>query len=119
MQETRQRLLRGCEENERRTYYYIDIAKAFGIIAIVLGHIYGDGYIRHILYAFHVPLFFFLSALFFNTSKSLPQNLKEKFRIVMIPYYLVALLSIGIYAIFGNFVARTLGKSLENFLIRT
>ena len=45
--------------------HYIDIAKAFGIIAIVVGHIYGDGYIRHILYAFHVPLFFLFVCIVF------------------------------------------------------
>ena len=100
---------------KKERIHYIDIAKAFGIIAIVMGHIYGVGVVRHILYAFHVPLFFFLSALFLNTSKPWKQCIKEKFHTIMIPYYCVSLISIAVYSVLGSYVAQVLGKSLEEF----
>lgn len=43
---------------------WIDIAKAYGIIAIVLGHILTGTPIAHFLYWWHVPLFFILSGIF-------------------------------------------------------
>lgn len=100
---------------KKERIHYIDIAKAFGIIAIVMGHIYGVGIVRHILYAFHVPLFFFLSALFLNTSKPWKECIKEKFHTIMIPYYCVSLISIAVYSVLGSYVAQVLGKSLEEF----
>jgi len=95
--------------------HYIDIAKAFGIIAIVMGHIYGVGVVRHVLYAFHVPLFFFLSAIFLNSSKPMWVILKEKVKTIMLPYYIVSLISIVIYSVLGNYVAHALGKNMLEF----
>jgi len=55
--------------NERITY--IDIAKGLGILVIVLAHNDLAGYhptLHKFIYAFHIPLFFFLSGMFFRPS---------------------------------------------------
>ena len=61
---------------------WVDYAKAIGIILVVYGHVARgvfnaglpmdeDNYllIDSIIYSFHMPLFFFLSGLYFNTRR--------------------------------------------------
>lgn len=60
-----------CCKKERIAW--IDIAKAIAIFFIVLGHQLPSGPLCGYLYSFHVPLFFFLSGLTFNTAKE-PKN---------------------------------------------
>lgn len=60
---------------------WVDYAKGIGIILVVFGHanrgLYSSGiyispeiyhYLDNIIYSFHMPLFFFLSGLFFVSS---------------------------------------------------
>ena len=50
--------------------YWIDSAKAIGIILIIVGHLsYGSSlsWINKLIYSFHVPLFFMLSGIVFHT----------------------------------------------------
>ncbi|WP_320408208.1 acyltransferase family protein [Raoultella ornithinolytica] len=69
---------------------WVDYAKALGIILVVTGHVnrglYSSGiYISKeffilldsVIYTFHMPLFFFLSGLFFV--KSIDKNGKKSF----------------------------------------
>ena len=37
---------------------WLDIAKALGIVAIVLGHTIQGGLVKKYVYSFHVPMFF-------------------------------------------------------------
>ena len=49
--------------------HYIDIAKGIGILLVALAHNDLAGYapfLYHWIYSFHMPLFFFLSGLFFK-----------------------------------------------------
>lgn len=84
----------------------IDIAKGIGILLVVFGHnpivLNQKGEIFNIIFSFHMPLFFFLSGLFFNPKKSFKKIFTEKFDSLLKPYF-VTLLSIGIVnAIFRN-----------------
>lgn len=49
----------------------IDIAKGICIFLVVLGHCHNAGFIRHYIYLFHMPLFFFLSGMFFHPEEKL------------------------------------------------
>lgn len=44
---------------------WIDVAKGIGIILVIMGHTFQLDLVSPI-YAFHMPLFFFLSGLLFN-----------------------------------------------------
>ena len=45
----------------------ISVAKAIGIVLMVVGHVYPKDSIGvHFIYCFHMPLFFFLSGCFFK-----------------------------------------------------
>ncbi len=66
---------------------WIDIAKGIGIILVVAGHCFYLGY-SYPIYAFHMPLFFFLSGLVYNDKKNTQFSslLKSKARQILKPY---------------------------------
>lgn len=75
----------------------IDIARGLGIMLVVLGHqidYFGadlPGVYRYI-YLFHVPLFFFLSGMFFREQESFWNCFKKKFSRLFVPYLLANIL---------------------------
>ena len=50
-------------------YNYIDISKGIGILMVVWAHILLVGVSHSMIYAFHMPLFFFISGFLFNKEK--------------------------------------------------
>ena len=76
----------------------ISIAKAIGIILMVMGHVFDkDSWCVHLIYMFHMPLFFVLSGYFFKTPKSPKDSLiflKKKFLGLYVPYLLWTVLFI-------------------------
>jgi len=49
---------------------HVDTMKAIGIVLVVVGHAPGlDAAIKHVIYAFHMPLFFFISGLLLSENK--------------------------------------------------
>lgn len=53
---------------------YVDYLKCFAIYLVVLGHCTIDSKLMHIIYSFHLPLFFFLSGYVFNVKKYLEKT---------------------------------------------
>jgi fucose 4-O-acetylase-like acetyltransferase len=69
---------------------YIDIAKGLGILVIVLAHNDLAGYhptLHKFIYAFHIPLFFFLSGMFFRPERAFGETVKRRFNTLMKPYF--------------------------------
>ena len=75
----------------------LDIAKGIGIILVIIGHM-SSSYLRDWIYSFHMPLFFIISGICFNTEKypSFLPLLKQRVRTLAIPtialYFIVLLL---------------------------
>lgn len=77
----------------------IDIAKGIGIVLVVIGHLIGvtgyeaSGltYAKSFLYQFHVPLFFFLSGLFFNPDEKWKPFLIKKLKRLYLPFVIANL----------------------------
>ena len=68
---------------------YIDIAKGLGILLVVLGHNDLREYhptLNRFVFAFHVPLFFFLSGLFFRPDRSFWETARRKFNTILKPF---------------------------------
>jgi len=67
---------------------FIDIAKGVAIIAMVLSHTYRGYDLRVVIYAFLMPLFFFISGLFFRPDKynSFGIFIKNKARTLLLPF---------------------------------
>ncbi len=87
---------------------YIDIARAFAMLSIVLLHALSaashGGEIYRFLMCFNVPLFFVLSGLTFRIKddETFWQFLKNKFIRIMLPYFVWSLLFLIPYFIFGR-----------------
>ena len=79
-------------EAVRNHYGFIDNAKAIGIALIVVGHSRGlPDYLSHLIFSFHVPLFFFISGFLIKSTKleaTIISNVKKGWRNIGIPYLL-------------------------------
>ena len=72
---------------------WIDIAKGIGIILVIAGHCFYLGY-SYPLYAFHMPLFFFLSGLLFkDKNEGFVDFLKSKTNSLMRPWLIILFIS--------------------------
>ncbi len=69
---------------------YIDVAKGLGILLVVLAH--NDlqafaPFLHRIIYAFHMPLFFFLSGLFFKPEIPFGELARRRLNTLVKPYF--------------------------------
>lgn len=70
----------------RKENYYMDIIKALGIIAVVIGHTHSP--INSFIYLYQMPLFFFISGYFYKESNvEKPFNfIKRRLKSLYIPF---------------------------------
>lgn len=97
---------------------WIDAAKGLGIALIVIGHVWSlsDPPLAYKwLFAFHVPLFFFIAGLTIRPAPgSLPSYALNKAHTLLLPYLCYALLGYLFY-VAGYVVATSLGRTLDEF----
>lgn len=98
---------------KKQRLVYVDIAKGIAMLCIIAGH-FGIVSVNHVVYTFHVPLFFLLSGYFLSTRQPLPDYLKTKARQLLVPYYIGC---VGI-AIFGFFMSLALGGTFADAVER-
>lgn len=79
---------------------HITIAKALGIIFMVMGHAWTNTYLHDIIYLFHMPLFFFCSGYFFNNEDSFINILKKRINKLYLPYFKWTLLVFLLHNVF-------------------
>lgn len=68
---------------------YIDIAKGLGILLVVLGHndfALVSPFTHKFVYAFHMPLFFFISGYILNTSMGFKDFFRKRFNALLKPF---------------------------------
>ena len=73
----------------------IDIAKGIGIFLVVLGHVPIPMWLATPIYMFHMPLFFFLSGMFFHPEEKLAYGIYKKVRTLIVPYLFFAVCANG------------------------
>lgn len=76
---------------------FIDVVKGWGILLVIWGH--SSSFLFSEIYAFHMPLFFFLSGCFFKWTVSPADFIKRKHTQLLIPYGIFFLLSFFCYYI--------------------
>ncbi len=84
---------------------YIDIAKGIGILLVVLAHNDLKGYhpmLHRFIYAFHMPLFFFLSGIFFKPERPFKEIFTRRFNTLMKPLIFIILFIYGVSVFFGK-----------------
>lgn len=67
---------------------FVDLAKGFCILMVVLLHVYGDtsGEVIKIMGYFKLPLFFVLSGMFFKENDGILSFLKDKTNKLLMPF---------------------------------
>lgn len=83
-------------------YDYIDIAKGLGILMVVWAHIMITGWTHQFIYAFHMPLFFFLSGMLFQKEKylSFGSFVVRRSKRLLVPYVVYSVLTWAFWAVF-------------------
>ena len=69
---------------------WIDVAKGYGIIGVIIGHI-ATPYITVWIYTFHIPLFFFLSGYLFHPKYGFAEFCKRKIKTLLVPYLFLSI----------------------------
>ncbi|MGG4216319.1 acyltransferase family protein [Paenibacillus sp. FSL L8-0638] len=95
--------------NASRRIEWLDIAKGIAIILVVIGHSPATPEMKSIIYAFHIPLFFFLSGFVFNPQKNndTPKFIFHKIKILAVPYFVFSLIGYLIYILWEKDVFST------------
>jgi len=80
---------------------WIDICRGVGILTVVYAHGLSADKFRFIFYAFHIPLFFFLSGITFRHKQheNILISLRKAVKSILLPYFLFALLGYGFWLI--------------------
>lgn len=105
---------------------YISIAKAIGIILMVVGHSGCPSAVGRFIYLFHMPLFFVCSGYFFKEIKNettLVAFYKKKFIGLYIPYLKWSVLFLLLHNLFlylniYNSLSKSYQYQLEDFVIK-
>ena len=76
------------------------MAKALGMLLIIWGHIRVNDWSNAFVYAFHIPLFFFLSGMVFSKTRYLGFGsfFRKRVKSLLIPYIFFSILTWGIWS---------------------
>lgn len=79
---------------------WIDIAKGMAILFVMVGHL-GTKDWTYVIYAFHVPLWFWLSGITFDRDKyeNLGHLIVKKIKSLIIPYWVIAVITYLLWAV--------------------
>ena len=83
---------------------WIDVAKGIGIFLIVFGHTMQSGFVRQVVFAFHVPFFFFLSGVTYKRETNFYTFLRKKVSVLLVPYWVWGIISIAVFLFAGSFL---------------
>ncbi len=74
---------------------YVDIAKGIGIILVVMGHndfALISPFAHKLIYSFHMPMFFFMSGMFFRSDAPFWTFIQQRYNRVLKPFLAIILL---------------------------
>ena len=96
---------------------WIDAAKGFGILLVILGHISGiPEAVYKIIYSFHMPLFFIISVYLYNEEKykriSVIKAIIIKARSYLLPYYIFAFINLIIQVLIKAVIYKNSVRSI-------
>ena len=98
------------KENKKSRVEWVDTAKALGMFLVFYGHfvknLYSDGndiaFLQHkYIYAFHMPLFFFISGFYFKPVRSFALKIKQLFLRRLLPVFTFALISLPLWLLYN------------------
>ena len=70
---------------------YIDYARGFCIILMIMGHIgFGDAFYKFI-HAFHMPIFFVMSGYLYRDKENIGSEIVRKIKQLIVPYFIIGI----------------------------
>lgn len=99
--------------------YWVDYLRAFSVFCVVLGHTLRNATsVYPWLYCFHVPLCVMVSGIVFRKgAKKTGAFVRNKFAILMVPYYCFGLVSIVLYYFLGSMMETAVGGGYDLSLV--
>lgn len=91
-----------------------DLLKGMGILLVLWGHTFCPPTIKNTIYAFHMPLFFFVSGCFFK-QLSIRQTLQNKGKRLLLPWITFVIITFMIFTVFDYRTTHTVMQSLSNY----
>lgn len=79
--------------NTANRIYWLDNLKAIAIFLVIFGHFVDNHMMKNYVYSFHMELFFFVSGIFHSSRYSFKQTSINKFKNLLIPYFIFSLLN--------------------------
>lgn len=106
-------------KNPRDRIAYVDVAKAVGIVLMILGHCPIDKipYLSISIYSFHMPLFFIAAGMFVN-KLAVKDAYRKYFRRLIIPYCITCAMAFVIISLLSLYKQPIPGHWQYNFLVR-
>ena len=99
---------------------WLDMAKGYGIILVIIGHC-DMPVIPLYIFAFHIPLFFFLSGYLFSLKDNFKSFIETKYERIIIPYICLSIPMI-LFALFYNnrytFGLEDIWEEVSSFIIQ-
>ncbi len=94
--------------NKSNRYDWLDLAKGFGIIFVIIGHVLMPtvNILTIFIYSFHIPLFFIVAGYTYNGNKyrnKLQIYLQKRGRQLLIPYVILYGMILIIWAFFSQY----------------
>ena len=106
------------ESEQKKRITWIDMAKGYGIILVILGHLKFDMF-RDWIFTFHMPLFFFLSGYVFSTKYDFVTFLKRKCRSMILPYLCLGMPMVVFKIIYEKMLSiKEVEELLKKFIIQ-
>lgn len=82
------------ENSKTERLAYIDVARGFVIILMLIGHANAPDPLVKAIFGFHMPFFFILSGFLYNKAKWSELGFKKftvsKFKAYIVPYFILA-----------------------------
>lgn len=101
---------------------WLDMAKGYGILLVILGHIVVEEPYHSLIYSFHMPLFFFLSGIVYRSDVGFVPFVKKKAKSLLLPYLFLGLLlavwGVLIETMKSGFQLQTVLGELEGLIVQ-
>ena len=87
-----------------KRYQYLDVARGFGLLLVIISHSCG---LSRFLINYYIPLFFVVSGYIYKEGRSYKENIEHKAKRLLIPYFGYSAVLLAVYVLMGRTLAET------------
>ena len=87
-----------------KRYQYLDVARGFGLLLVIISHSCG---LSRFLINYYIPLFFVVSGYIYKEGRSYKENIEHKAKRLLIPYFGYSAVLLAVYVLMGITLAET------------